>query len=192
MTEKEITKALRWFAKVTTHCEHNIVSCPECEFHGSCTDPYSDDGICKMHECLTAAASLIESQAAEKAAYRAENERLAADLKDMRDQNQTISEKNRELCITLDEREKNSRSTQKAMLDEIAKLRNDLAAEQITSQSLRNAANGYKLELDAERKKANDARNELCLKCGRYHEAHNGACDGCRWGEEEQSEGSDT
>ena len=57
----EITKALRWFAKVTTHCEHNIVSCPECEFHGFCTDPYSDDGICKMHECLTAAASLIES-----------------------------------------------------------------------------------------------------------------------------------
>jgi hypothetical protein len=28
-----------------------------------------------------------------------------------------------------------------------------------------------------------DARNELCLKCGRYHEAHNGACDGCRWGD---------
>jgi chromosome segregation ATPase len=134
------------------------------------------------------AADLIESQAAENAAYRAENERLAADLKDMRDQNQTISEKNRELCIKLDEREKNSKATQKAMLDEIAKLRNDLtaktaqlAAEQITSQSLRNAANGYKLELDAERKKANDARNELCLKCGRYHEAHNGACDGCRW-----------
>jgi predicted outer membrane protein len=136
------------------------------------------------------AADLIESQAAENAAYRAENERLAAYLKDMRDQNQTISEKNRELCINLDEREKNSKATQKAMLDEIAKLRNDLAAktaqldaEQITSQSLRNAANGYKLELDAERKKANDARNELCLKCGRYHEAHNGACDGCRWGD---------
>ena len=28
-----------------------------------------------------------------------------------------------------------------------------------------------------------DARNELCLKCGRYREAHNGACDGCRWKE---------
>ena len=28
-----------------------------------------------------------------------------------------------------------------------------------------------------------NARNELCLKCGRYHEAHNGACDGCRWKE---------
>jgi hypothetical protein len=67
--------------------------------------------------------------------------------------------------------------------DLIESLQAQLAAEQITSQSLRNAANGYKLELDAERKKANDARNELCLKCGRYHEAHNGACDGCRWGD---------
>lgn len=26
-----------------------------------------------------------------------------------------------------------------------------------------------------------DCRNELCLKCGNYREAHNGACDGCRW-----------
>ena len=24
-------------------------------------------------------------------------------------------------------------------------------------------------------------RNELCCKCGNYREAHNGACDGCRW-----------
>ena len=27
----------------------------------------------------------------------------------------------------------------------------------------------------------NDCVNELCLKCGSYHEEHNGACDGCRW-----------
>ena len=27
-------------------------------------------------------------------------------------------------------------------------------------------------------------RNELCCKCGNYREAHNGACDGCRWKEE--------
>ena len=27
-------------------------------------------------------------------------------------------------------------------------------------------------------------RNELCFKCGNYREAHNGACDGCRWKEE--------
>jgi len=26
-------------------------------------------------------------------------------------------------------------------------------------------------------------RNELCLKCGNYHNAHKGACDGCRWKE---------
>lgn len=26
-----------------------------------------------------------------------------------------------------------------------------------------------------------DCRNELCLKCGSYQNAHNGACDGCRW-----------
>lgn len=36
-------------------------------------------------------------------------------------------------------------------------------------------------ELEASQRRAQDARNELCLKCGRYHEAHNGACDGCRW-----------
>ena len=26
-----------------------------------------------------------------------------------------------------------------------------------------------------------DLRNELCLKCGKYHAAHLGSCDGCRW-----------
>ena len=29
-------------------------------------------------------------------------------------------------------------------------------------------------------------RNELCLECGKYREAHNGACDGCRWKERKQ------
>ena len=24
-------------------------------------------------------------------------------------------------------------------------------------------------------------RNELCQKCGRYKEAHNGACNSCKW-----------
>ena len=27
-------------------------------------------------------------------------------------------------------------------------------------------------------------RNELCYLCGKYREAHNGACDGCRWEKE--------
>ena len=26
-----------------------------------------------------------------------------------------------------------------------------------------------------------DCVNELCLQCGRYKEAHKGACDECRW-----------
>lgn len=26
-----------------------------------------------------------------------------------------------------------------------------------------------------------DCRSELCLKCGKYHDAHKGACDNCRW-----------
>lgn len=28
-----------------------------------------------------------------------------------------------------------------------------------------------------------DCRNELCLRCGNYKQAHKGACDGCRWKE---------
>ena len=32
-------------------------------------------------------------------------------------------------------------------------------------------------------KELHEAKNELCCKCGKYREAHNGACDGCRWKE---------
>ena len=38
-------------------------------------------------------------------------------------------------------------------------------------------------ERDEARKQLHAMRNELCLKCGKYREAHNGACDGCRWKE---------
>lgn len=31
------------------------------------------------------------------------------------------------------------------------------------------------------RKELKNCRNELCLKCGNYKEAHKGACDGCRY-----------
>ena len=31
------------------------------------------------------------------------------------------------------------------------------------------------------RKELAAMRNELCCKCGNYRDAHNGACDGCRW-----------
>lgn len=34
-----------------------------------------------------------------------------------------------------------------------------------------------------------DLRNELCLACGKYKEAHKRRCNGCRWGE--KGEGND-
>ena len=43
-----------------------------------------------------------------------------------------------------------------------------------------------KADLDFARSTLKDCRNELCLKCNRYHEAHKGACDGCRWKDEWQ------
>ena len=36
-------------------------------------------------------------------------------------------------------------------------------------------------QLTASQRRGKAARNELCLKCGRYRDAHKGACDGCRW-----------
>ena len=39
-------------------------------------------------------------------------------------------------------------------------------------------------ERDELKKELADMRNELCFKCGKYREAHNGACDGCRWKKE--------
>ena len=38
-------------------------------------------------------------------------------------------------------------------------------------------------ERDELKKELASMRNELCLLCGNYREAHNGACDGCRWEE---------
>ena len=39
-------------------------------------------------------------------------------------------------------------------------------------------------ERDELKKELAAMRNELCYMCGKYREAHNGACDGCRWKEE--------
>ena len=43
-----------------------------------------------------------------------------------------------------------------------------------TSECLAKAVNNLRIELK-------QCRNELCLRCGQYKEAHNGACDGCRY-----------
>ena len=36
-------------------------------------------------------------------------------------------------------------------------------------------------EEDTAKRDFRECVNELCLKCGRYHEEHNGACDSCKW-----------
>lgn len=76
-----VVRALRWYAKVTTYCEDNIVNCRECEFHGFCTDPYSDDGIAMMRERLEQAADTIESLQAQLSASQ-RRERAAGIIKD--------------------------------------------------------------------------------------------------------------
>lgn len=60
------------------------------------------------------------------------------------------------------------------MLENYASDRAALSAE---IEKLRKQLEQTKSELDA-------MRNELCYKCGNYREAHNGACDGCRWKKE--------
>ena len=35
--------------------------------------------------------------------------------------------------------------------------------------------------IEAQAKEIDALRNELCLKCGNYTLAHEGACDGCSW-----------
>lgn len=65
MNAEEIVKALRWLAKVRTYCDANIVNCSECEFHGFCTDPDSEESIGQQAEWTKQAADLIESLTAQ-------------------------------------------------------------------------------------------------------------------------------
>ena len=57
----------------------------------------------------------------------------------------------------------------------------------LAKSQIRTAQDNIKLreQLAASQRRAQDARNELCQKCGRYRESHNGACNGCRWKENE-------
>lgn len=41
--------------------------------------------------------------------------------------------------------------------------------------------NGYRQGREDAQADLRDCRNELCLRCGDYKNAHKGACDGCRW-----------
>lgn len=41
--------------------------------------------------------------------------------------------------------------------------------------------------IEAQAKEIDALRNELCLKCGNYTLAHEGACNGCRWRRKERT-----
>ena len=47
-------------------------------------------------------------------------------------------------------------------------------------------------ERDELKKQLHEAKNELCCRCGKYREAHNGACDGCRWNSSLAGKGGDS
>ena len=68
----------------------------------------------------------------------------------------------------------NHASDRAALVAEIEKLRMALASACKERDESRKELHEAKSELAA-------MRNELCCKCGKYREAHNGACDGCRW-----------
>lgn len=70
MTTDELIKALRWVAKVTTYCDTHMVNCHECEFHGFCTDPNSDESIGQQSEWFTQAADELARLAKENAELR--------------------------------------------------------------------------------------------------------------------------
>ena len=61
----------------------------------------------------------------------------------------------------------NHASDHAALVAEIEKLRKQLEQTQA--------------ERDELKKQLAAMRNELCFKCGKYRDAHNGACNGCRW-----------
>lgn len=59
----------------------------------------------------------------------------------------------------------------------IERLREESCEENDQTLLMREAAD----ELERLKKINRNLRNELCLRCGRYHDMHKGACDGCRW-----------
>lgn len=70
------------------------------------------------------------------------------------------------------------------ILDEHKKWMRGKSGEASEWLELADLIESLQAQLAASQRRAQDARNELCLKCGRYKEAYIGACDGCRWKED--------
>ena len=64
---------------------------------------------------------------------------------------------------------------------QVRELQEDLAVCEAAKTELWKQLVEYRKELHEAKSELAAMRNELCRKCGNYREAHNGACDGCRW-----------
>ena len=67
-----------------------------------------------------------------------------------------------------------------ALFAEVKRLNADLQEED-ANETAAALIDSLTAQLTESQRRAQDARNELCQKCGRYRDAHKGACDGCRW-----------
>lgn len=72
-----------------------------------------------------------------------------------------------------------------AVLSELVKTLANLVDEQSTDICTTSRLVGdvaqIQVQVDMLESDLRDCVNELCLQCGQYKEAHNGACDNCRW-----------
>jgi len=70
-----------------------------------------------------------------------------------------------------------------ALIDKLQALAENGQSAIDTNTRLVKVVESLQAQLAKSQRRAQDARNELCQRCGRYKEAHKGACDGCRWKE---------
>ena len=67
--------------------------------------------------------------------------------------------------------------------DKVLRLKEELQGAKNTAEqyaAINETLFDSNMKLGADRK---DLINELCQYCGKYKQAHDGACDGCRWRE---------
>ena len=159
MTRDEIVTALRCCASSEADCKGN------CAFFGT-SSPNED---CSQKK-NTAAADLIENQQRHIEALMKAND----SLKD------AIARRDKQIEKMKEEKHGMTKYTaelRKRLID----LRDELETAYDSISQL-DGANGSLMaaneKLAADRK---DLINELCQYCGKYKQAHEGACDGCKW-----------
>lgn len=170
MTRDEIVTALRCYVSVAPDC---CKSCPAAREDGC------EDAI-KVY-----AADLIENQQRHIAALMQANDSLKDTIarrdKQIEDMKQGMAQPAKAVAVKEEE--------------EIAKLQGDLIRRNAELLEARQnlSETRYRVEyMDRDLKEACqkitnmksrcvDMKNELCQYCGKYKQAHEGACDGCRW-----------